>query len=80
MIAGLFNDVFMCCARHLTFIDMLALFSGSRAPFERLRAPLRQFVQENMLNNAEASDANISEVADRIVQSVQPALQSAVVS
>lgn len=69
----------MCCARHLTFVDMLALFSGSRAPLGRLRQPLRQFARENLLNNAEPSDANISESADRIVQSVRPALRSSVV-
>ncbi|KAF4518320.1 hypothetical protein B566_EDAN009108 [Ephemera danica] len=70
-----FTDLFFTIAQHLTFRDLLQVGTQNTASLNRLRQPLRSFVNDQLLEGETATSESMARAVDRLMVEVQPYLE-----
>jgi len=74
------NDIFMVMARVLSFQDLFHIFAGNPQPLNRVRDPLKEFVESSILHGQEPNRENINRAIDNLINSWKPGLEAMIVS
>jgi hypothetical protein len=74
------NDIFMTMARVLSFQDLFHIFAGNSQPLNRVREPLREFVQSSIIHGQEPNRENINHAIESLINSWRPGLEIMTVS